>query len=57
MAQTTKPGTTKRDQNTGSVKEGGLPRDRQTAEAGDNRRTVDLDGNRGAARAKKASRG
>ena len=57
MAQTTKPGTTKRDRNTGSVKEGGLPRDRKTAEAGDNRRTVDLDGNRGAARAKKASRG
>ena len=53
MAQTTKAGATKRDRNTGSIKEGGLPKDRKTAEAGDNRRTGDLDGNRGAARAKK----
>jgi hypothetical protein len=53
MAKTPAAGTTKRDRNTGSIKEGGLPKDRKTAEAGDNRRTGDLDGNRGTARPKR----
>ena len=51
MAQTNKAGTTKRSQ-TGSIKEGGLPKDRKTAETGDNRRRGDLDGNRAATRPK-----
>ena len=45
-------GTTKRDSNDGEVKEGGLPKDKKTAEAGDNRGTGDLDGNRTAPPAK-----
>jgi hypothetical protein len=56
MAQQTKAGTTKRDRNSGAVKEGGLPKDKETAAAGDNRRGGDVDGNRGAAGAKKAAR-
>jgi hypothetical protein len=53
MAQTNKAGTTKRSQ-TGSIKEGGLPKDRKTAEGGDNRRGSDADGNRAARRPKAA---
>ena len=54
---TSRPGTTtKRDSNTGSIKEGGLPKDKQTAEAGDNRRRGDLDGNKTAARPAKSTR-
>lgn len=52
MARTSKAGATRRDPNTGSIKEGGLPKDRKTAEAGDNRRGPDVDGNRAAARPK-----
>ena len=52
MANTNKAGATKRDPNNASIKEGDLPKDRQAAEAGDNRRTGDLDGNRAAARPK-----
>jgi hypothetical protein len=55
MAQT-RDGATKRDRNSGAVKEGGLPKDKKTAKAGDNRRSGDLDGNRGAASAKKTAR-
>jgi hypothetical protein len=51
MAQTNKAGTTKHSQ-TGSIKEGGLPKDRKTAEGGDNRRGSDVDGNRAAPPAK-----
>ena len=51
MAQTNKAGTTKRSQ-TGSIKEGGLPKDRKTAEAGDNRGRGDVDGNRAATQPK-----
>ena len=39
-------GTTKRDGNDGEVREGGLPKDKKTAESGDNRRKGDEDGNR-----------
>ena len=46
MAQQKREGTTKRDANDGKVKEGGLPKDKKTAESGDNRRNGDLDGNR-----------
>ena len=53
MTQTNK-GATKRDSNTDSIKEGGLPKDKSTAEAGDNRRAGDVDGNRTAAKKKKA---
>jgi hypothetical protein len=53
MAKTNKAGATKRDTNTGSVKEGGLPKDRNTAKTGDNRRGGDVDGNRTAATAKR----
>lgn len=56
MAQTSKAGATKRDSNTGSIKEGGLPKDKKTAEAGDNRRGGDVDGNRTAARPPKTGR-
>ena len=52
-----KAGATKRDSNTESIKEGGLPKDRNTAEAGDNRGKGDLDGNRTAARPAKSTRG
>ena len=55
MTQSNKAGTTKRDSNTDSIKEGGLPKDKKTADAGDNRRSGDLDGNRTAAHAKKKS--
>jgi hypothetical protein len=51
MANTSK-GATRRDPNNESIKEGGLPKDRKTAEAGDNRRGGDVDGNRGSARPK-----
>ena len=55
MTQSNKAGATKRDSNTDSIKEGGLPKDKNTADAGDNRRTGDLDGNRTAANVKKTS--
>jgi hypothetical protein len=42
--------TTKRDPETDAVQEGGLPKDRKTAEAGDNRSAGDLDGNTNAAK-------
>ena len=42
--------TTKRDSETDVVQEGGLPKDRQSAEAGDNRRAGDTDGNAHAAK-------
>jgi hypothetical protein len=54
---TSKAGATKRDRNSGSIKDGGLPKGRKTAEAGDNRRRGDLDGNRAAARPAKSARG
>jgi hypothetical protein len=55
---TSRPGTTtKRDRNTGSIKEGGLPKDKKTAASGDNRRRGDLDGNRTAAKGAKSARG
>ena len=53
MAKQIRDGATKRERNTGSIKEGGLPKDQKTAKAGDNRRAGDLDGNRDAAAAKK----
>jgi hypothetical protein len=53
---TSRPGTTKRERNTDSIKEGGLPKDRKTATAGDNRRRGDLDGNRTTARPAKSAR-
>jgi hypothetical protein len=53
MADQHREGTTKRDPNDDVVKEGGLPKDQKTAEAGDNRRNGDLDGNRTAPPAKK----
>ena len=55
MANQNREGTTKRDANDGAVKEGGLPKDKKTAESGDNRRNGDLDGNRTAPPAKKKS--
>ena len=54
MTQTNKAAT-KRDSNTDSIKEGGLPKDKTTSEAGDNRRGHDVDGNRAAGQAKKKS--
>ena len=53
MANERREGTTKRDSNDDTVKEGGLPKDKKTAESGDNRTTGDLDGNRTAPPAKK----
>jgi hypothetical protein len=53
MADQHREGTTKRDPNDDVVKEGGLPKDKKTAEAGDNRRNGDLDGNRTAPPARK----
>jgi len=55
MTQSNKGGATKRDPQTESIKEGGLPKDKNTAEAGDNRRGHDVDGNRTAGKAKKKS--
>jgi len=52
MAKTSKAGATRRDANDESIKEGGLPKDRNTAETGDNRRSGDVDGNRASARPK-----
>ena len=52
MATSSKAGATRRDSNTDSIKEGGLPKSGKTAAAGDNRRTKDVDGNRAAARLK-----
>ena len=47
MAEQNKEGATKRDHNDEDViHEGGLPKDHKTANAGDNRGTGDLDGNR-----------
>jgi hypothetical protein len=53
MTQSNKASATRRDANTASIKEGGLPKDAPTARSGDNRRGGDLDGNRRAAKAKK----
>jgi hypothetical protein len=52
MAKTGNPKTTTRDANRGNIKEGGLPKDKTSAEAGDNRRLDDQDGNHDAARPK-----
>ena len=48
--------TTERDPETDAVQEGGLPKDKQSAEAGDNRRAGDTDGNAHAAKPKPPSR-
>jgi hypothetical protein len=55
MTEHNKAGATKRDSNTAAIKEGGLPKDKNTSEAGDNRRGHDVDGNRTAGKAKKTS--
>ena len=52
MAKATGTETTKRDSNSEVVQEGGLPKDKKSAEAGDNRRLGDQDGNHHAARPK-----
>jgi hypothetical protein len=52
MANTDDPKTTKRDPNRDNIQEGGLPKDKKSAEAGDNRRLHDQDGNHHAARPK-----
>ena len=52
MAKTDNSKTTTRDSNRGNIKEGGLPKDKKSAEAGDNRRLDDQDGNHHAARPK-----
>ena len=54
MAKSNDAKTTKRDSNSGAVQEGGLPKDKASAEAGDNRRLADQDGNHHAAKPKKA---
>jgi hypothetical protein len=48
--------TTKRDSNRDIIQEGGLPKDQKSAEAGDNRRAGDQDGNHHASTPKKAPR-
>ena len=55
MTERNKAGATKRDSNTAAIKEGGLPKDKDTSQAGDNRRGQDVDGNRTAPPAKKKS--
>jgi hypothetical protein len=55
MTVRNKAGATRRDSNTAAIKEGGLPKDKKTADAGDSRRRGDLDGNRTAPPAKKKS--
>jgi hypothetical protein len=50
MKQSNDAKTTKRDSNRDIIQEGGLPKDKETAEAGDNRGTNgDVDGNAHAA--------
>jgi hypothetical protein len=56
MARTDDDKTTKRDTNRDIIQEGGLPKDKQAAEAGDNRRLGDHDGNHHAATPKKPAR-
>jgi hypothetical protein len=53
MAKTEDPKTTKRDSNRDIIQEGGLPKDAESAKAGDNRRLGDQDGNHHAARPKR----
>jgi hypothetical protein len=48
--------TTRRDSNREVIQEGGLPKDRKSAEGGDNRRLGDQDGNHHAATPKRAPR-
>jgi hypothetical protein len=48
--------TTRRDANRDSIHEGGLPKDRKSAEDGDNRRLGDQDGNHHAATPKRTPR-
>ena len=48
--------TTKRETNRDNIREGGLPKDRSSAEAGDNRRLGDQDGNQHAAVPKRPPR-
>lgn len=45
MAKRNDDATTKRGSNTDVIQEGGLPKDKQSAETGDNRRKGDDDGN------------
>ena len=48
--------TSRRDGNRDTIHEGGLPKDRKSAEDGDNRRLGDQDGNHHAATLKHAPR-
>lgn len=48
--------TTERDDNSDVIQEGGLPKDKKSAEAGDNRRLGDQDGNHHAQTPKRAPR-
>jgi hypothetical protein len=48
--------TTTRDPNSDTIKEGGLPKDRESAEAGDNRGLGDQDGNHHVVKPKRAPR-
>jgi hypothetical protein len=50
MKQSNDAKTTKRDSNRDIIQEGGLPKDKGTAEAGDNRGKGDDDGNAHAAK-------
>ena len=50
MKQRNDAATTKRDSNRDIIQEGGLPKDQKTAEAGDNRKKGDVDGNAHAAK-------
>ena len=56
MAKSSDTKTTQRDSNRDIIQEGGLPKDKKTAEAGDNRRLGDQDGNHHAATPKSPSR-
>lgn len=56
MANSTDRKTTKRDSNRDNIQEGGLPKDKKAAEAGDNRRLGDQDGNHHAAAGKPGPR-
>ena len=48
--------TTKRESNRDNIREGGLPKNKKSAEDGDNRRMGDHDGNHEAATPKRAPR-
>ena len=56
MPNSTDRKTTKRDSNRDNIQEGGLPKDKESAEAGDNRRLGDQDGNHHAATPKRTPR-